>query len=125
MRISRRTDLCENSEGDDTTAGWLHKVRTGSGSDRVVSEMLDYAGHYIRLVVFKNSIRAGNLNKMMLTTKQMDYSVVTPLSTHALVGFALVALLGLAGCAGKKTAVKDFDAAGTILNFRVLQHSMA
>ena len=26
-------------------AGWLHKVRTGSGSDRVVSEMLDY-GHY-------------------------------------------------------------------------------
>ncbi len=24
-------------------AGWLHKVRTGSGSDRVVSEMLDYA----------------------------------------------------------------------------------
>ncbi len=27
-------------------AGWLHKVRTGSGSDRVVSEMLDYAGHY-------------------------------------------------------------------------------
>ena len=27
-------------------AGWLHKVRTGSGSDRVVSEMLDSAGHY-------------------------------------------------------------------------------
>jgi hypothetical protein len=27
-------------------AGWLHKVRTGSGSDRVVSEMLDLAGHY-------------------------------------------------------------------------------
>ncbi len=24
-------------------AWWLHKVRTGSGSDRVVSEMLDYA----------------------------------------------------------------------------------
>ena len=30
----------------DMAAGWLHKVRTGSGSDRVVSEMLDYAGHY-------------------------------------------------------------------------------
>jgi hypothetical protein len=27
-------------------AGWLHKVRTASGSDRVVFEMLDYAGHY-------------------------------------------------------------------------------
>ncbi len=27
-------------------AGWLHKVRTASGSDRVVSEMFDYAGHY-------------------------------------------------------------------------------
>src|SRR6267378_5412010 len=49
----------------------------------------------------------------MSTTKQMDYSVVTPPSTHALVVFALVALLGLAGCASKKTAVKDFDEAGT------------
>jgi len=27
-------------------AGWLHKVRTGSGSARVVSEMLAYVGHY-------------------------------------------------------------------------------
>ena len=27
-------------------AGWLHKVRTGSGSDRVETQILDYAGHY-------------------------------------------------------------------------------
>jgi len=50
---------------------------------------------------------------MMSTTKQMDYSAVTPPSTHALVVVALAALLGLAGCASKKTAVKDFDAPGT------------
>ena len=34
-------------------AGWLHKVRTGSGSDRVVSEMLNYAGHFKSLALFK------------------------------------------------------------------------
>ncbi len=50
---------------------------------------------------------------MMSTTKQMDYSAVTPPSIHALVVFALVAALGLAGCADKKSAVKDFDAEGT------------
>jgi hypothetical protein len=37
---------CENSEGDDKTVAWLYKVRTGSSSDRVVSEMLDYPYHY-------------------------------------------------------------------------------
>ena len=31
---------------------WLHKVRTGSGSDRVVSETLDYAGHHKSLALF-------------------------------------------------------------------------
>ena len=34
----------ENSEADDMAG--LHKVRTASGSDRVVSQKLDYAGHY-------------------------------------------------------------------------------
>jgi len=28
----------------------LHKVRTGSGSDRVVSEILDYEGSLVNLV---------------------------------------------------------------------------
>ena len=51
--------------------------------------------------------------EMMSTTKQMDHSAVIPPSSHTIVVFALAALLGLAGCAGKKTAVKDFDAAGT------------
>jgi hypothetical protein len=38
--------LCENSEGGDMATGWLHKVRTGSGSDWVVSKVLDYAVHH-------------------------------------------------------------------------------
>src|SRR6267142_2610792 len=45
--------LCENSDGDDVSARRLHKVRTGSGSDRVVSQMLDYGGHYKILPYWK------------------------------------------------------------------------
>jgi hypothetical protein len=39
---------------DDMAAGWLHKVRTASGSDRVVSEMLDYGGYYKTCPIAKN-----------------------------------------------------------------------
>jgi cyclophilin family peptidyl-prolyl cis-trans isomerase len=48
---------------------------------------------------------------MMSITKQLAYGAISSPSIYAL--FALVALLGLAGCANKKTAVKDFDAAET------------
>ena len=36
---------------------WLHKVRTGSGSDRVVSETPDYAGHHKSLALFGENER--------------------------------------------------------------------
>jgi len=57
--------------------------------------------------------RGSVLNKMMSTMKQMDYSATNSPSAYTLVVFALVAVVGLAGCTGKKTAVKDFDTAGT------------
>ncbi len=38
-------------------ARWLHKVRTGSGSDRVVSEMLDYVRSLQNLALLEKTKR--------------------------------------------------------------------
>src|SRR6266496_1615023 len=49
------------------------------------------------------------INKIMLTPKHMDCSP----SIYSLVVLTLVTLLGLASCAGKSRAVKDFDVGKT------------
>jgi len=57
--VTSRLRLCETRKRGDKVMRRLHKVRTGSGSDRVVFEMLDYAGHYKSLALLKKTKRFG------------------------------------------------------------------
>ncbi len=51
-------------------AAWLHKVRTGSGSDRVVFEMLDY-------VIAKSAIAEQGNDCACVSTRSLPLPVLS------------------------------------------------